>query len=183
MPDVLKLCLLHGAELVDLLDEQYRDHHLAVAALVQRARLGEALSDDDVHTLEAATSLPFDVLLAALDVEPDTGVEADAPSLPAAEDEGSPTIMVTSLIGSKGLQAAHVFVVGVNEGHFPRDNAAPTDAEVCSLLVALTRAKKSCTLVSCGRFGNSTPGASIFPQWLSGHSSHVAVSKAYFDGQ
>jgi len=45
-------------------------------------------------------------------------------------------------MGAKGLQASHVYIVGVNESHFPAENNAPNEAEVCQLLVALTRARK-----------------------------------------
>ena len=55
-----------------------------------------------------------------------------------SEAEAGPTIMITTLLGSKGLQAQYVFVVGVNEGSFPRDNAAASEGEVCEMLVALT---------------------------------------------
>ena len=89
--------------------------------------------------------------------------------------------MTTSLMGSKGLQAAHVFVVGLNGSHFPKVNASPTDDEVCQLLVALTRTRKSCTLVSTRRLGNNQLGPSIFLEWLKPHLSQVYVDKAYLD--
>lgn len=64
------------------------------------------------------------------------------------------------------MQAEHVFIVGVNAGDFPADNAAVTEAEACQLLVALTRAKQSCTLVSTDRLGQNQLGQGVFINWL-----------------
>ena len=86
-------------------------------------------------------------------------------------------------MGSKGLQAGHVFIVGMNDQHFPYDNAAPTNEEACQLLVALTRARKSCSVVSTGRIGGSTRRRSVFIDWLGPHLAEVEyVNKAYFEG-
>ena len=87
---------------------------------------------------------------------------------------------MTSLVGAKGLQASHVWVVGVVEGHFPRSNSTPTDDEVCQLLVALTRARKSATLVSCRRFGSQWLGRSLFVDWLKPFCDDLEINKAYF---
>jgi superfamily I DNA/RNA helicase len=91
---------------------------------------------------------------------------------------------VTTLESAKGLQAGHVFVVGVNDGHFPRSNARPTDHEVCCMLVAMTRATKCCHVISCGRpFGSATwtaPG--VFIRWLDGLTERVEVNAEYFRG-
>ena len=75
---------------------------------------------------------------------------------------------------------SHVFVVGLNEGHFPLSNRQVTDDEVCCLLVALTRAEKSCTLISCGRFGNQALKPSIFLRWISPHLQAQRVDAEYF---
>jgi superfamily I DNA/RNA helicase len=94
--------------------------------------------------------------------------------------EDVPRIMVTTLVGAKGLQAKHVFVAGLNEGHFPASNGRVTDDEVCCLLVAVTRAQKSCTLVSCGRFDTQALRASIFLRWLDPHLQSERVDAEYF---
>jgi superfamily I DNA/RNA helicase len=108
----------------------------------------------------------------------------EPPPAPVAADvdESAPTILFTSMMGSKGLQAAHVFVVGMNDEHFPRDNDAPTNEEVCQLLVTLTRARKSCTLLSVGRLGAEQKRRSVFLSWLQPHTSNTEyVNKDVID--
>lgn len=87
---------------------------------------------------------------------------------------------ITTLEGAKGLQAAHVFVVGANEHHFPRSNAAPDDHEVSCMLVALTRATKCCHLVSCKRFGGIAVRPSVFIRWLGDLVEPLSVDVDYF---
>lgn len=74
------------------------------------------------------------------------------PEQPAAEAEAAarPQVKLVTFLGSKGLSARHVLVVGVNDHDIPRDPAAVDDADVCQFIVALTRAKHSCMLVSNG---------------------------------
>lgn len=171
MDDVLYQALIEGSELADILPYEYKKTHLTVAALLQRFRKGDPLDTNELGQLLEAVSLSVDQLRIVLGLEE----EVVPPN-----DETLPSIVVTTLVGAKGLQASHVFVVGLNEGHFPISNQAITDDEVCSFLVALTRATKSCTLVSCGRFGNQQVRPSIFLTWLQSHVTDIRVNKAYF---
>lgn len=183
-PDRLRLIVRRavddGRELSALLPAAYRDSHLQRVDLVRRLQDGKALDEEEAHELEAAlgASLP--------DVESrlGQGVGGNGPPSGASQDEpdGEPRIVVTSLVGAKGLQAGHVFVVGMNDDHFPRNNRAPTDSEVCELIVALTRATKRCHLVSCGRFGTQLLRPSRFLAWLSDHAERIEVNAAYFGG-
>lgn len=70
------------------------------------------------------------------------------------------------LLPGRPAQPHHVFIVGMNDGHFPRRRDDITDDEVCQLLVALSRTRKSCTLVSAGRFGGGCLMPSVFLEWL-----------------
>lgn len=171
MDDVLYQALIEGFELADILPEGYKKTHLTVAALLQRFRRGDSLDTNELGLLLEAVSLSVNQLRIVLRLE-----EEVVPR----NDETVPSIVVTTLVGAKGLQASHVFVVGLNEGHFPISNQAITDNEVCSFLVALTRATKSCTLVSCGRFGNQQVRPSAFLTWLKSHTTDIRVNKAYF---
>lgn len=71
----------------------------------------------------------------------------------------------------------------MNNGHFPQNNDAPTDAEVCQLLVALTRARESCTIVSVGNFGGKWLEDSVFKTWLQPFLEERKVDKQYFEPQ
>ena len=114
------------------------------------------------------------VLLAAL-LEPDfrEAVLAEAQALPdlaaqpaqATEPEGL-YVKIVTFEGAKGLSAQHVYVVGLHEGELPRNAASITDREVCLFLVALTRAKKKCTVMETGRFATAWKQPSIFLSWI-----------------
>ena len=95
-------------------------------------------------------------------------------------DPGQPTIICTSLVGAKGLSAAYVYIVGFNNDHFPRDSDDITDEEVCCFLVGLSRTRKECHLVSCGRLGNVPLRLSRFAQWVRPYCQELTVDAAYF---
>lgn len=90
-----------------------------------------------------------------------------------------PKIMVTSYVAAKGLSAAHVFVTGLNVGHLPyRED--PTDDEVRQFLVALSRTRKQCHLISCKMYNGRFQKPSPFVQLLgSGQVEDVYVDKKY----
>jgi superfamily I DNA/RNA helicase len=155
----IRRAILDGDELFDLLDNGFRERHLRIASLLARILRSEEISSEDQAVIETAVGLPLAGLRKQLGLDPADEGDDD-------NDVDKPTIVLTSLLGAKGLQAEHVFVVGVNEGHFPLVNASPTDDEVCCLLVALTRARQSCSIVSCNRFGNHQLTQGVFIQWL-----------------
>jgi superfamily I DNA/RNA helicase len=105
------------------------------------------------------------------------------------EDEGGdddagaePSIICTSLIGSKGLSAGHVFIVCFNNGHLPREPADISDDEICQFLVGLSRTRKACHVVSVGRYGKGWLERSAFADWIAPHLQALKVDKAYFGG-
>lgn len=95
------------------------------------------------------------------------------------ESTSSPTVLCTSLFGSKGLSAEHVFLVGMNVGHFPR-NAEPTDEEVMQMIVAITRTRRCCHLVSCCNLGGSWLKESTFIPWIGDLIQRRTVNKQWF---
>jgi superfamily I DNA/RNA helicase len=62
---------------------------------------------------------------------------------------GSLDITVCNILGSKGLGADVVFLIGFDQGKLPAA-ANPTDSEIYQFLVALTRAKKRIYLIHTG---------------------------------
>ena len=174
-----------GQEFVALLPEPYQMKHMGVVDLLRKALSAERLDENEISSLESALQMDLPNLKYRLELGHDEAEEDDQDQVSEESsgpevDEREPRIIVTSLVGAKGLQAGHVFVVGVNGGHFPRDNANPTDSEVCQLIVALTRATKSCNFVSCRRFGASWVEQSVFVQWLAAYIQPVHVDAAYF---
>jgi superfamily I DNA/RNA helicase len=79
-------------------------------------------------------------------------------------------ILLTNYLGSKGLSALHVFVVGINNYTFPSNPNSIKDEEVCKFIVALTRTKNSCSLVTNKEYDRSVrkilDRPSIFLSWL-----------------
>jgi superfamily I DNA/RNA helicase len=82
------------------------------------------------------------------------------------ENHDVPTIKLVSFEGSKGLSAQHVFVVGVHEGELPHDAQQISDLEVCKFLVALTRTRKQCHVMTSFRFSGAPRRPSVFVGWL-----------------
>jgi superfamily I DNA/RNA helicase len=70
------------------------------------------------------------------------------------EETSKPKVKFTTFLGAKGLSARHVFVIGMNDGEFPENPKAFTDAEACQFIVALTRGKSSCSLISHKLYSN-----------------------------
>ena len=84
------------------------------------------------------------------------------------------------MVGSKGLSGSYVFIVGFNNGFFPRDPNSITDDEVCKLLVALSRTRVECHVVSCGHFGADWLEESAFAEWIRQHLEPVTIDKGHF---
>jgi ATP-dependent DNA helicase UvrD/PcrA len=173
--DLLRRALLEGAELSDLLPAAIREPHLQHAETVASLLRGDAAAPGAVAVLETALGISLPEIRKELELDVE---DAAAEPLEGGESD-SPGVMVTTLVGAKGLQASHVFVVGVNAGHLPRRNEQPTDEEVCKFLVALTRARKSCTILSCNRFGNARLGQSAFVQWVQALIQEIRVDSTW----
>jgi len=63
-------------------------------------------------------------------------------------DKTQPSILLTSFKGCKGLSAGHVFIVGANNGSIPANPRSLKDVEIGQFIVALTRTRKQCHIVS-----------------------------------
>lgn len=159
-------------ELARILPDDYRDHHLRLADLIRRLLAGEELSAGEVEELEAELGRSVDQLLIDLGkVEPE----------PDEIDPELPTIMCTTLLGSKGLSAEHVFIVGFVDGHLPRQPEAITDDEICSFVVGLSRTRKQCHLISADRAMGARFAASCFLDWIGRHVVSTYVDKAWLE--
>jgi superfamily I DNA/RNA helicase len=97
-----------------------------------------------------------------------------------AADPNAPTIVCTTMPSAKGLSAEHVFIVGFNNERFPRNPGAITDYEICCLLVALSRTRKQCHVVSCGRWHGQLLQTSVFLDWLGVPITARARNAAYW---
>lgn len=112
----------------------------------------------------------------------------------SGEEEEGPKVTLMTVHAAKGLEFAHVFVVGVEEELFPSamsmDSLAQIEEERRLLYVAITRAKLTCTLSYAGsRFRNGQTAmtrpsrflSDIDPKFLKMHrSSNISSAD---DGQ
>lgn len=172
---MVREALTNGSELVNLIPDDFCAEHLEVVALLERIAAEETMTKEEMTTATKATRLDLPDLLSELGFKTTEESEKEPPDY-----SGEPSILVTSLMGAKGLQAEHVFVLGLNGGHFPTSNQNPSEAEVCELLVALTRAREKCTLISVRNFGGGWLDDSMFIEWVTPLLDNVTVDKTYF---
>jgi hypothetical protein len=173
---VLENVIASGSELADAIPTGYRDEHIAVAQLLKKIIQKVALDAKDTARLEVAAGLPLDQIRAK--VAPEDPAEPGPAPLPGPTNE--PWIVCTTLVGAKGLSAPHVFIVGLMNGHLPRDPHNITDDEVCRMIVALSRTRKQCHLVFCQRYAGVAKKPSEFFQWINQEWELRDINKAYW---
>jgi len=160
--------------LTEIVPGDYREEHLALAEII-RQLFDEGITDEQITEVEHELDRPFEEIEAAL------GRDEEGERDPEPErKEGVPTIVCTSLLGAKGLSAGYVFIVGFNDGLFPKDPDAVTDDEICKLIVGLSRTRKECHLVSCGFYGTDFMHPSVFLDWLDVPIEKRVVKKDYW---
>jgi len=111
---------------------------------LEREELARIIRETYTNNTNLAELLPADYLRYHLEQAEKIPEEEKK----AAQEQSKPKVKFTTFLGAKGLSARHVFVIGMNDGEFPENPKALSDAEVCQFLVALTRAKFSCSLIS-----------------------------------
>ena len=168
--ELMRRVLVDGAELADVLPEAYRREHVDIASLLRRLIQGETLNATEEKQLEDKLSRPIDRIRAQVSPE----AEESAVAVP----QDKPTIICTTLVGAKGLSAGYVFVVGMMDGHFPRDPLAVSDDEVCSFIVALSRTRKECHLVWCRMYAGVVKSPSVFLRWIRQPTELRRISKS-----
>lgn len=164
--EILRTALGSDAEISALIPSEFRERHMRMARLVGRVICGEDLAAEEKTALEAAAGRPFDAIERLLRKNTEQESDNESATAQSTVDTTTPSVICTSLRGAKGLSANRVFIVGFNSGHFPRNPTAITNDEVCNLLVGLSRTRRQCYLVSCGRFGNTQLQPSVFLDWI-----------------
>jgi len=161
---------------------RYRDKHLGAVAVLQLLQGEGVLTAAKVRQVSEDLGVDGSALIARLRLGwPSDDVEADVQTNEVPKDPALPSIVCTSIIGSKGLSAGYVYVLGMNNGDLPRSRIAVTDAEACQFIVALSRARKECQLVGVGRFaGQPTNGPSVFVDWIRPHVQTRWINAAYW---
>ena len=171
----IRQALIKDKDICDFLPGDFVQRHLEVARYLGQLAQGYKLSEESVRLLEE------EIGMGAPEVRNKLLLAKRHESGPPEESPALPDVLCTTLVGAKGLACQHAFIVGMNNGHFPRNPSDITEREVCQLIVGLTRARKQCSLVSCGYcFGPDRLSRSIFLDWLSPFLEHIQVDKEYF---
>jgi superfamily I DNA/RNA helicase len=129
-----------GTPMIDFLDGGLINSHLGVLDSIRKIGEGAKLSSAETDRLNS--------LLAESSEEVVNHFAPGAKEEPAKIDTMKPTILLTSLRGCKGLSAGHVFIVGSHDGSLPRDSNDIQDVEIAQFIVALTRTRKRCHIIS-----------------------------------
>lgn len=168
---IIKIALSDGKNIDPFIPyKKYRSKHLELANLVRKIINNESLNIFEQTLIEESLGTLLEeienhlLIVEEIDLQP---------------QDDSPDILCTSFESSKGLAAQYVFIVGVNENHFPQ-KIPSSNRDVCKLIVALTRTRKKCYVISCNRFGGQKLYPSIFSEWLKGQlSEEIYVNVNY----
>jgi superfamily I DNA/RNA helicase len=175
LDDVVTHVLEEQLEFADHLPEGFSERQLPHAESISCLVADDEVSPEDQAALEVAVGLGIEQIRAELALDHDVGEGIDE-----AGDLDAATIVCSTMVSAKGLSAEHVFIVGFNNEHFPRQPNAITDYEICCLLVGLSRTRKQCYLVSCGRWKGLTVQTSSFLGWLGVPIDETVRNAAYW---
>lgn len=164
----LKLC--------KLLPPDYVKKHLYIVNLLSKLEKEEDLDKSEVQNLEDAIKLEIDEIKEALIVE-DEEARVDL-----EENKDEISIIFSTYVGCKGLSAGFVFIIGLDEKSLPRNNASPSDIEICNFIVSLARTIKKCYLISTRFFIDKKTKQSAFIKWINPKRlEYIWVDKAYLN--
>lgn len=127
-------------EMSSLLPPEFVKNHLRSLELVRALRKEEKTIAEIAEELKGIVGKHFDQV--AEYFSPKEAQEAEP------IDKDRPSILLTSFVGCKGLSAGHVFIIGVHNESMPRNPEAIQDVEISQFIVALTRTRKQCHIVS-----------------------------------
>lgn len=177
--DLILKSLKYKSDLSSLLSGQYLEPHLKIAQLIRRLIDGESLTASEEMLICNKVGSTINEIKQVLQIEnPDDESPEDSNEDSSASNQ--PSVVCTSLVGAKGLSGGHVFLVGLNNEHFPKNPSAITNDEICCFLVGLSRTRKECHLISCDHFGASSLKPSIFLSWIQQHLVNQKVDANYF---
>jgi superfamily I DNA/RNA helicase len=163
--------------LINFIPNSQKEEHLERLKLVRNLVDQEtALTQEETNSLTTYFSVDTETLFKNLKND----FEKKSSEKKNKLNENKPSIQFTTYNGCKGLSAAYTFILGFEEGQLPKFNSAPTENEVCKLIVAITRTRKQCHLVHARRKFNDKTTPSIFLDWFPTNSvSSIYVNKEY----
>ncbi len=179
MNDIIGMTHTDQVDIVEQLPERYKRKHEKVIDLLSSLKENTA-SIEEQNELKKIMDLDLNEIKTRLEIKEEG--ETDEFQDTDSQEMGPPSIKLTTFQGCKGLSGGFVFIVGLNDGTMPVKPYSPTDNEVCQFIVALTRARKKCYLISNRGFGNKHGlRPSKFIDWIDNSKLSVEeVNKDYF---
>jgi len=177
--DIIGMSYTDQVDIVEQLPERYKCEHEKVIDFLSHLK-GNIATIEEQNELEENIDLDLNEIKTRLEIKEEGG--NDKSENTDSQENTQPSIKLTTYHRSKGLSGGFVFIVGLNDGTFPRTPDSPSDYEVCQFIVALTRARKKCYLISNKRFGGSGwLSHSTFIDWIDDSKLSVEeVNKEYF---
>ena len=153
-----------GSDLINLISPELKKQIRSLLQTLRKIRDSQEVSDE--LFAELFDTIAFDVPGLAKDtirreLEAEDQVTAGNPAI------RNIPIKITTIQSSKGLADDFIFFANVDDKYLMKDQQKPTDREICSFLVGLTRARKKVFLISSER---KMP---TFLSWVS--SKHIEV--------
>lgn len=138
--DELKIFIsktLNGTSMLDVLPDDFIDRQNKIIDYLRDLCMGIDVNNEIYEMLENQAEEVIKHIL-KLDQEEELN-----------GDRTTPQILLTTYQGCKGLSAGHVFIIGLNDGKFPKCiNNKIKAVEYSKFIVALTRTRKCCYLLS-----------------------------------
>lgn len=125
----------------------------------------EILSKTQSGDIDLVKVIPSEFVNKYLDLASKLEIKEESKTQ-AETDKSKPSIKLTTFEGAKGLSAHRVFIAGLQNGILPKDSNRIRDIEISKLLVALTRARKQCHILSTYRFAGVSTQPSKFIDWV-----------------
>ena len=179
--NIISKAISNNEDIIDsIVSRKYISKHYQISNIIKKIISGTDLTAEECEKVETGTGLALEEIRNALsnaDKE-----NSPTPGQPPGGEALLPDIRCTSFEGSKGLAAQYIFILGVNERHFPQNNP-PSNKDIYRLIVGLTRTRKRCYMISCNHFGSKRLNPSIYKTWLGKElSREIYVDKVYIDG-
>ena len=129
----------NGTSFKDLLDLKFINNHEAISSNIAKLYNNPNEIDDIVLRCKKIIGNKINEIINLIPKQNEDRQEIDI---------SVPSILLTTFIGCKGLSAGHVFIVGVNNGEIPKKSSKIEDIEISRFIVALTRTRKACHIIS-----------------------------------
>ncbi len=169
-----------GCGFLDIIDAKFREKHQK-----RLTQLRSLWRTDNPSMAEGSADLEhfFGIDIGRILEHMGRALDQDMEDVLTQQSESAvdePLIRLTTYSGCKGLSAGFTFVTGLEDGVFPRRSGRPVEREVCQFIVALTRTRKQCHLISIKNFAGKWLNRSVFLRWIANHVlERTCVNKAY----